>query len=54
VKLSGFGNFTVKEEKAKLGRNPHAGEKMELPARKVLTFKLSQVIKNALNGERGL
>jgi integration host factor subunit alpha len=54
VKLSGFGNFTVKEKKARPGRNPQTGEKMELPAKKVLTFKLSQVIKNELNGESGL
>lgn len=54
VKLSSFGNFTVKEKKARLGRNPPTGEKIVLPARKVLTFKLSQVIKNELNGKNEL
>jgi integration host factor subunit alpha len=54
VKLSGFGNFTVKEKRARLGRNPPTGEKIVLPARRVLALKLSQVIKNELDGKRGL
>jgi integration host factor subunit alpha len=43
VKLSGFGNFMVKNKKARRGRNPATGEEMELAERKVLIFRLSQV-----------
>ena len=48
-KVSGFGNFVVREKKARIGRNPQTGEEIEISARKVLTFKPSQVLKNALN-----
>ena len=51
VKISGFGNFVVREKNARKGRNPKTGEEIRLEARRVLTFKPSQVLKNALNGE---
>jgi integration host factor subunit alpha len=50
IKISGFGNFLVKSKKARRGRNPQTGVEMEISARKVLTFKSSQVLKKALNG----
>ena len=50
IKLSGFGNFVVREKKARVGRNPQTGEEITISARRVLTFKPSQVLKNALNG----
>ena len=50
VKISGFGNFVVKNKKARKGRNPQTGSEMEISARKVLTFKSSQVLKKTLNG----
>lgn len=49
LKVSGFGNFVVREKKSRIGRNPQTGEEIEISARKVLTFKPSQVLKNALN-----
>ncbi len=49
VKISGFGNFEVKEKKARLGRNPQTGRTIEISARRVLTFKASQVLKDQLN-----
>ena len=49
IKLSGFGNFTVREKKARIGRNPQTGQEIEISARRVLTFRPSQVLKNALN-----
>ena len=49
IKISGFGNFAVKEKKARRGRNPHTGEEISNSARKVLTFKSSQVLRRALN-----
>ncbi|MDX9745215.1 MAG: integration host factor subunit alpha [Syntrophales bacterium] len=49
IKISGFGNFAVKEKKARRGRNPQTGEEISISARKVLTFKSSQVLRRALN-----
>ncbi len=49
IKISGFGSFVVKEKNARKGRNPQTGDEIEISARKVLTFKSSQVLKEALN-----
>ena len=49
IKISGFGNFVVKEKKSRRGRNPQTGEEISISARKVLTFKSSQVLRRALN-----
>lgn len=51
VKLSGFGNFLVREKKSRPGRNPQTGAAIEIAARRVLSFKPSQVLKATLNGE---
>ncbi|MBT4760745.1 MAG: integration host factor subunit alpha [Bdellovibrionaceae bacterium] len=51
VKISGFGNFIVREKKARVGRNPQTGDQITITARRVLTFKPSQVLKAVLNGE---
>jgi integration host factor subunit alpha len=49
VKISGFGNFTVKQKVARRGRNPQTGEEITITPRKVLTFKVSQVLKAQIN-----
>ena len=49
VKISGFGNFVVREKHARKGRNPQTGQEILLEARRVLTFKPSLVLKNVLN-----
>ena len=49
IKISGFGNFVVRHKKARIGRNPQTGQEITISARRVLTFKPSQVLKNALN-----
>ncbi len=49
VKISGFGNFVVREKKARMGRNPQTDDPIEISARHVLTFKPSQVLKQTLN-----
>lgn len=51
IKISGFGNFVIRSKKPRVGRNPQTGEEIEISARRVLTFKPSQVLKSALNGE---
>jgi len=50
VKLSGFGNFVIRSKDVRKGRNPKTGEEMEISARKVLTFKPSQKLKDHING----
>ncbi|MBR2980192.1 MAG: integration host factor subunit alpha [Myxococcaceae bacterium] len=49
VKISGFGNFVVREKAARVGRNPQTGDAIEITARRVLSFRPSQVLKTALN-----
>jgi integration host factor subunit alpha len=49
VKISGFGSFVVRQKEDRIGRNPHSGEELVIPARKVLTFKPSQLLRDALN-----
>jgi integration host factor subunit alpha len=49
IKISGFGNFQVRQKKARVGRNPQTGKEIEITARRVLTFRPSQVLKTALN-----
>ncbi len=51
IKISGFGNFEVRDKRSRVGRNPQTGEVIEISARRVLTFKPSQVLKGVLNGE---
>jgi len=50
LKISGFGNFVVKEKNDRRGRNPQTGEEITIEARRVLTFKPSAMLKNAING----
>ncbi|MBI5300338.1 MAG: integration host factor subunit alpha [Deltaproteobacteria bacterium RIFCSPLOWO2_02_FULL_46_8] len=49
IKISGFGNFVVRAKRPRVGRNPQTGEEIEISARRVLTFRPSQVLKQALN-----
>lgn len=49
IKIAGFGNFVVKEKADRRGRNPQTGEEIVISARKILTFKPSQVLKTAIN-----
>ena len=51
VKISGFGNFVVRQKRDRVGRNPQNGNEIVIKARKVLTFKPSQVLKHSLNNE---
>jgi integration host factor subunit alpha len=49
IKISGFGNFVVRKKRTRRGRNPQTGGDIEISARKIMTFKPSQVLKNELN-----
>lgn len=45
VKLSGFGNFHLRDKGERPGRNPKTGEEIPVSARRVVTFKASQKLK---------
>lgn len=49
LKISGFGSFVVKQKNDRRGRNPQTGESITIDARRVLTFKPSAVLKDAIN-----
>jgi integration host factor subunit alpha len=49
IKISGFGNFVVRQKKERTGRNPQTGDEIRIAPRRVLTFKPSQVLKNVIN-----
>lgn len=49
LKISGFGNFEIKQKADRRGRNPQTGEAITITARRVLTFKPSMLLKQAIN-----
>jgi integration host factor subunit alpha len=49
VMISGFGKWTVKSKKKRRGRNPQTGEDLTIDARRVVTFKSSTVLRDAIN-----
>jgi len=51
VKISGFGNFVIRQKRPRTGRNPQTGEKMVISGRRVVTFKPSLVLRKALKQE---
>ena len=52
IKISGFGNFVLRDKRQRPGRNPQTGEPIKISERRVLTFKASQILKQALNPKR--
>ena len=48
VQLSGFGIFETKDREARVGRNPHTKESIEIPATRVPAFKASKSLKDAV------
>jgi DNA-binding protein HU-beta len=48
VQITGFGKFSVKERKAREGRNPQTGQKMKIAAQKVPAFSAGNVLKQAV------
>ncbi|MFY9268358.1 MAG: integration host factor subunit alpha [Candidatus Manganitrophaceae bacterium] len=49
VKIAGFGNFVVRQKRARKGRNPKTGEEIGITPRRVVTFRASQVFKKFIN-----
>ena len=53
VKLSGFGNFSLRDKSERPGRNPKTGEEIPVSARRVVTFRPGQKLKAQIDDYRG-
>ena len=53
VKLSGFGNFELRDKRQRPGRNPKTGEEIPITARRVVTFHASQKLKALVEQTHG-
>lgn len=53
VKLSGFGNFQLRDKNERPGRNPKTGEEIPISARRVVTFKPGQKLRARVEGYAG-
>ena len=54
VKISSFGTFSLRDKKARVGRNPKTGEEAPIIPRRVLTFRPSHLMKNSVaKGNKG-
>ena len=53
IKISGYGNFVLRDKRQRPGRNPQTGDPIKISERRVLTFKASQILKLALNAREG-
>jgi integration host factor subunit alpha len=53
VKLSGFGNFDLREKGERPGRNPKTGEEIPISARRVVTFRPGQKLKSRVEAYAG-
>src|SRR5512143_1961184 len=52
IVISGFGNLVMRNKSPRRGRNPQTGENLEISARRVLTFKPSEVLRSSLNSSK--
>ena len=53
IKLSGFGNFNLRDKAPRPGRNPKTGEDVTISSRRVVTFKSGLKLKSKLEGYDG-
>ena len=53
VKLSGYGNFDLREKNERPGRNPKTGEEIPISARRVVTFRPGQKLKARVEAYQG-
>ncbi|MBM2827764.1 MAG: integration host factor, alpha subunit [Actinobacteria bacterium] len=52
IKISGFGNFILRDKRPRKGRNPQTGDDIQITARRVLTFRPSQILKAHINDKK--
>lgn len=53
IKLSGFGNFCLRDKSSRPGRNPKTGEEIPITARRVVTFRAGQKLKERVEQNDG-
>ncbi len=53
IKLSGFGNFDLRDKRERPGRNPKTGEEIPITARRVVTFRPGQKLKARVEAYAG-
>ncbi len=53
IRLSGFGNFYLRDKSERPGRNPKTGEEVQIPARRVVTFRPGQKLRARVEGYAG-
>lgn len=51
LKINKFGSFKVKSKKKRIGRNPKNNQTYEISSRKIISFKISNFLKNKINNE---
>jgi integration host factor beta subunit len=49
IEIRGFGNFKLKNRRPRKARNPKTGEKVDVPEKKVLHFKVGKALREAMN-----
>ena len=49
IEIRGFGSFTLRRRRARLGRNPRTGERMQLPSTQVVHFKSGKELRESIN-----
>ena len=54
IMVTGFGNFIIRNKRARRGRNPQTGGEIEVRARRVLTFKPSPMLRASLNKHKDM
>lgn len=52
LKVSTFGNFSVRAKRQRIGRNPKTGVEVPIAPRKVLSFRASHILKDRMNGKK--
>lgn len=50
IEIRGFGSFRTRDRKARIGRNPKTGARVEVPAKRIPFFKPSKELKDVVNG----
>ncbi|MFW6123696.1 MAG: HU family DNA-binding protein [Acidobacteriota bacterium] len=49
IELRGFGSFRIRNRSPRSGRNPRTGERVKVPAKRVIYFKPSKILKESIN-----
>ena len=52
VTIFDFGNWSVRQRQARIGRNPSTGDTMDIPAHKVIAYKPANALKTKVNAKR--